>query len=165
MMTSKFNNLSMGSSLNSQCSPTIAQLPSDGAKKYEAIVLDFRERKIRKSSFPPYTPELNAIGERINRTMTEAAQFLLIQAHLSKRRRPFALKHAIYVRNRVWHSTVGDTSFSVLMSRKTSLRHVRVFGCTTFLLRLPRLSKFDARPVERVYLETPKHGVCRIRIR
>lgn len=83
---------------------------------------------------PPYTPELNGISERVNRTMVETSRALLIQADLPRCLWPFALKLVILVCNLVPHLSIGTTYFSVLSGEKPSLKHVRVFGGTAYVL-------------------------------
>lgn len=111
-----------------------------------------------KSFAPPYTPQLNGIAERINRTMVEAALSLLIQANLPSCLWPFALKYAISIRNRIPHSTVRATPYSIVTGDRPSLGMVRVFGCTAYMIRLPRGSKFESRALDGVYLETLTMG-------
>lgn len=72
---------------------------SDGAEEYKALREDYGGNAIETSFLPPYTPEHNAIAERINRSMVEAARALLIQANLPNRLWTFAIKHVMYVRN------------------------------------------------------------------
>ena len=145
------------------CGP-VAKLHSDGAQEYVALQKSLGGGEDNNSFSPPYTPELNGIAERVNRTMVEGALAMLIQADLPKCLWPFALKHVVYVRNRVLHSSVGATPFSVLTGEQPSLKNVRVFGCTAYVLRLPRGSKFESRAVEGVYLETLEHGVYKVLI-
>lgn len=94
--------------------------------------------------------------------MVEAARALLIQAKLPDCLWPFALKHVGFVRNRVPHATIGNTPYSIVTGAKPDLKHMRVFGCMAYVLRLPRGTKFEPRALERVYLETLEHGVYRI---
>ena len=117
-----------------------------------------------KSFSPPYTPELNGIAERVNRTMVEAALSMLIQANLPSCLWPFALKHGIHVRNRVPHSATGKTPYLVMTGHKPSLKHIRVFGCAAYVLRQPSGSKFESRAVEGVYLQTLDHGIYKVLI-
>ena len=142
----------------------INKLHSDGAKEYEALQNDLGGGDMDKSFAPPYTPQLNGIAERVNRTMIEAARSLLIQANLPRCLWPFALKHVVHVRNRVPHSAIGKTPFEALTGNKPSLKHVKVFGCAAYVLRKPRGTKFEPRAHEGVYLETLKHGVYRVLI-
>lgn len=45
---------------------------------------------------------------------------------------------------------------------KPSLKHVRVFGWATYVLRLPRGTKFESRAFEAIYLKTMDHGVYKL---
>jgi len=155
---------SMSSDINFYSSSAIQQLHSDGAEEYKALENYFGGSGISKSFSPPYTPEHNAIAERINRTLGDAARSLLIQANLPTCLWPFALKHVVYVRNRVQHSAIGKSPFEVVNGERPDLKHIRVFGCTAYALRLPRQSKFASRAIEGVYLETAEHGIFKILI-
>lgn len=141
---------------------TISKIHSDGAKEYVALQKDLGGVVGDNSFSPPHTPELNAIAERINRTMVEAARSSLLQASLPGCLWPFALKHVIYVRNRVPHSSVGATSYGIVTGEKPDMKHIRVFGCAAYVLRLPRGSKFESCALEGVYLETLEHGIYRV---
>jgi len=141
-----------------------SKLHSDGAKEYMALQKELGGDDEDNSFSPPYTPELNGIAERVNRTIVESALALLIQAKLPRCLWPFAVKHVTYVKNRVPHSTTGSTPYSVFTGNKPSLKHVRVFGCTAYVLRLPEGTKFEYRALEGVYLETLEHGIYRVLI-
>lgn len=142
--------------VNGDCPTTfsVRLLHSDGANEYKSLQKYLGEYGMGKSFSPPYTPELNAIAERINRTMVEGARSILIQANLPRCLWIFALKHVIFVRNWVPHSTTGTTPFSLLNGKRPNLKNVRLFGGTAYVLRLPPGSKFEARATEGVYLET-----------
>ena len=151
-----------GASINPNFHGPIAKIHSDGAKEYIALQNSLGGGEHNKSFSPPYTPELNAIAERVNRTMVEGALSMLIQANLPSCLWPYAVKHTIYVRNRVPHSGIGATPLESISGIEPSLKNLRVFGCTAYVLRLPRGSKFESRAVEGVYLETLDHGVFRV---
>ena len=140
----------------------ITKVHSDGAQEYLALQDSLGGGEENKSFSPPYTPELNGIAERVNRTMVEGALSMLIQANLPSCLWPFALKHAIHVRNRVPHSATGKTPYSMFVGEQPSLKHIRVFGCAAYVLRQPEGSKFQSRAIEGVYLETLEHGVYRV---
>ncbi len=153
---------SMSPEINFYSSSAIQKLHSDGAEEYKALENYFGGNRMSKSFSPPYTPEHNAIAERINRTLGDAVRSLLIQANLPPCLWPFALKHVIYVRNRVQHSAIGKSPFEVVTGGRPNLKHIRVFGCTASALRLPKQSKFASRAIEGVYLETDEHGIFKI---
>lgn len=68
---------------------------SDRAKEYLAWQNDFGGRILDISMSPPYTPELEASSERVNRTMVEVDRSLRTQAALRRRLWPFEIKHVV----------------------------------------------------------------------
>lgn len=62
------------------------------------------------------------------------------------------------------HSSVGATLFSIMTGHKPCLKHVRVFECTAYVLRLSRRPKFDYRAIEGVYLKIIELGIYRVLI-
>lgn len=120
----------------------IKRLHSDQAKEYIRLEKTM-EGYAEKSFSPPYTPEHNAIAERVNRTMVDSARSTLIQANLPYCLWPFALRHVVFVRNRVPHSTTKKAPFLAIHGKRPSLKNIKVFGCCAYVLRLPRLSKFE----------------------
>ncbi len=45
---------------------------------------------------------------------------------------------------------------------RPSLKHMKVFGCTAYALRVPPGTKFEARALEGVMLENLDHGVTKV---
>ena len=128
----------------------IVRVHSDGGKEYEK--LERLEDHLATYS-APYTPENNPISERGNRTLFDAARTLLIEADLPACFWPFAIKHVVYVRNRVRHATTGDSPYYMVTGEKPSLKNLKVFGCRAYVLILPTPSKFERRAEPGVLLE------------
>jgi len=137
---------------------------SDNAKEYVRLGKDLGGG-VDKSFAPAYTPELNAIAERVNRTIEDASRSMLIQANLPTCLWPFAVKHVVYVRNRVAHSTTNQTPYSLVTGEKPNLKNVRVFGCAAFVFKQPEGRKFDPRAIEGVLLEIMDHGVYKVLVK
>lgn len=114
------------------------KLYTDGAQEYIVLQNSLGGGEKDKSFSLLYTPELNEIAEPVNRTFVRGALAILIQANLPSCLWPFAVKHAIYFRNRVRHSATGDTPYSMFVGKDPSLKHVRLFGCKYFVLKLPK---------------------------
>lgn len=91
--------------------------------------------------------------------MVEATKAPLIQSKLPNCLRPYAFKHAYYVRNLVPHSAISVSSYAKLMNQILDLGDSRVFGYTAYVLRLPGTSKFESRVHKAIYSETVEHGV------
>jgi hypothetical protein len=77
--------------------------------------------------------ELGGIHERSMRTLAQIATCMLIQSHLPKKMWMYAIKHAAYLYNRLYHKSVGKTPYEVWTGRKPDVRHLRVFGCLVIL--------------------------------
>jgi hypothetical protein len=130
----------------------------DGAKEYEKLER-FEDHLATYSA--PYTPENNEISERGNRTLFDAARTLPIEADLPACFWPFAIKHIVYVRNRVRHATTGDSPDYMVTGEKPSLKNLKVFGCRAYVLILPTPSKVERRAEPGVLLECLSYGVCK----
>lgn len=142
----------------------IKRLHSDNAKEYLRLGTDLGGG-VDKSYAPPYTPELNAIAERVNRTIADASRSMLIQANLPTCLWPFAIKHVIYVRNRILHSATKQIPYTLVTGEKPNLKNVRVFGCAAFVLKKPEGTNFDARAAEGVLLEIMDYGVYKVLVK
>jgi hypothetical protein len=112
----------------------------DGGKEYEK--LERLEDHLAKYS-APYTPEKNPISERGNRTLLDAARTLLFEADLPACWWPFAIKHVLYVRNRVRHATTGNSPYYRVTGEKPSLKNLKVFGGRAYFLILPTPSNLS----------------------
>lgn len=60
------------------------------------------------------------------------------------------------------HSATGEKTYSVLFGKYPSLKHDRLFGYESFVLKIPKESEFKVRAVQGVYLATPDHSVYMI---
>ena len=134
----------------------IVRLHSDNAKEYKALE---RTQDHLATYSPTYTPELNAIAERVNRTIFDTARTLLIDAGIPICFWPFAVSHVAYVRNRVKHTTVGDCPYTVVTGNRPNMKNVRVFGCRAFVLVQPTPSKLEPRAEAGVLLSCKDHGM------
>ncbi|KAL4303488.1 hypothetical protein GQ457_10G006770 [Hibiscus cannabinus] len=95
----------------------------------------------------PYTPQQNGIVERHNRTVMAMTRSLLRSTHLPARFWGEAVRHAVYLLNRLPTRVLGNrTPFEALMGRRPHLTHLRVFGCVAYVKNTtPHLKKLDDR--------------------
>ena len=136
----------------------IGRIHSDYGLEY--VSLGKQHPDTVKTFSPPYTPELNGIAERINRTIVEPARSMLCQADLPECFWPYAVRQAVFVRNRVRHSTINASPYFLITGKKPSLKHLRVFGCAAYVLRLPQTGgKFAPRADEGTLLGSDEHGI------
>ncbi|CAI7901430.1 unnamed protein product [Closterium sp. NIES-54] len=93
---------------------------------------------IRHSLTMPYSPEMNGIAERANRTITETARGLLIEAGLPDYFWPDAVRSACVAKNRALTHVGADkwVPYVEWIGRKPKVDMLRVFGCMCMALVL-----------------------------
>ncbi|CAI7880004.1 unnamed protein product [Closterium sp. NIES-53] len=94
---------------------------------------------IRHSLTMPYSPEMNGIAERANRTIMETARGLLIEAGLPDYFWPDAVRSACVAKNRSLTHVVADkwVPYVEWIGRKPKVDMLRVFGCM-FMALVPK---------------------------
>jgi transposase InsO family protein len=110
----------------------VKTLRSDRGGEFLAGVLtDICEKAgIKRQFTAPYTPQQNGVVERRNRTVMEMARALLKSMKILGRYWGEAVRHAVYLLNRLPTRKLGDmTPHEAWSGRKPSLNHLRVFGC------------------------------------
>ncbi len=87
----------------------VAVFRSDGGGEYESVKVQsfFRESGIDHEVAPRYTPQLNGIAERINRTLVERTRCLLVSSGLNDSFWKEAMEYSVYIYNRTPHSSIG----------------------------------------------------------
>ncbi|CAI7884365.1 unnamed protein product [Closterium sp. NIES-53] len=90
-----------------------------------------KKNGIRHSLTMPYSPAMNGIAERANRTITETARGLLIEAGL-----PDAVRSACVAKNRALTHVKVDkwVPYVEWIGRKPKVDMLRVFGCMCMAL-------------------------------
>lgn len=93
----------------------------------------FSETGIELDAIPPYTPELNGIAERMNRTLVGAVRSMLIHAKMPKTFWAEALAHIADLSTRmIYPSTNSCNVYERVTGNKPRMDHIRVFGCIEF---------------------------------
>ena len=94
------------------------------------------------------TPEHNGVVERLNCTLLEKVRAMLHANGLPKFLWGEAVKHAIYLKNRMSTKALGGkTPFEVYYGNKPNLRGLPEFGCKVWV-HATEGSKLDGRAVE-----------------
>ena len=80
----------------------IKKLTTDNGKEYVSnqFAEFFRKEGIRRELSVEYTPQQNGVAERANRSLTEMARCMLLDAKLPKYLWAEAINTAAYIRNR-----------------------------------------------------------------
>lgn len=103
------------------------------------------EAGISRQFTAPYSPQQNGVVERRNRTMIEMARSLLKEMEMPLYLWGEAVRHSIYLLNRLPTRAVsGMTPYEAWSGKKPHLEHIRVFGCLAYM-KLPtvNLKKLD----------------------
>ncbi|CAI7909685.1 unnamed protein product [Closterium sp. NIES-54] len=95
-----------------------------------------KKNGIRHSLTMPYSPAMNGIAERANRTITETARGLLIEAGLPDYFWPDAVRSACVAKNRALTHVGADkwVPYVEWIGRKPKVDVLRVFGCMCMAL-------------------------------
>lgn len=92
----------------------------------------------------PYSPSQNGIAERRNRTWLELARAMMLARDLPQSLWAEAIKHAVYVRNRVPGSS-GVTPHELWFGQKPDVSHLRDWGCDVWIYAEKRPNKLAPR--------------------
>lgn len=115
----------------------IARLRCDNGGEYSSTEFSnfCKEKGVVIEYTPPYTPQLNGVSERMNRTLCEKAKAMLAEAELPKFLWSEALRTAAYLTNRTATVAVaGKTPAELWFNRKPDLSKLRIFGCRAWAL-------------------------------
>ncbi|CAI7734638.1 unnamed protein product [Closterium sp. NIES-53] len=115
-----------------------------------------KKNGIRHSLTMPYSPAMNSIAERANRTITETTRGLLIEAGLPDYFWPDAVRSACVAKNRAL-THVGAhkwVTYVEWIGRKPKVDMLRVFGCMCMALvpKHLRHNKLGAKAIWAVHL-------------
>ena len=113
-----------------------------------------REAGIVKITTPPYTPAQNGLAERANRTLTEAARCMLLDAGLGNQFWGFAILAAAHIINRMPSRVhAGQSPFEIWTGNKPGIGHLRVFGCPTHvLIPAENRRKLDSKSAQCIFI-------------
>jgi transposase InsO family protein len=105
------------------------------------------------------TPEQNGVAERMNRTLLEKARSMCLQAKTPKSMWTEAINTAAFLANRCpTQSRPNMTPFQLLLAKRPSLDHLRVFGCRVYILQKDKeLTKWASRASEGIFLGYDDH--------
>ncbi|CAI7756865.1 unnamed protein product [Closterium sp. NIES-53] len=119
-----------------------------------------KKNGIRHSLTMPYSPVMNGIAERANRTVTETAHGLLIEAGLPNYFWPDAVRSACVAKNRALTHVGADkwVPYVEWIGRKPKVDMLRVFGCMCMALvpKHLRHNKLGAKAIWAVHLGMAK---------
>ncbi|CAI7801190.1 unnamed protein product [Closterium sp. NIES-53] len=145
----------------------VKAIRTDGGGEFlsKEFSLWLKKNGIRHSLTMPYSPAMNGITERANRTITETARGLLIEAGLPDYFWPDAVRSACVAKNRALTLVGADkwVPYVEWIGRKPKVDMLRVFGCMCMALvpKHLRHNKLGAKAIWAVHLGmAQKQGVA-----
>ena len=116
-----------------------------------------KENGILSQWTPPYTPQLNGVSERRNRTLLDMVRSMMSHANLPKSFWGYALNTASYLLNHAPSKAVDSTPYEIWYKRKPNLKHLKVWGCPAFVKRVES-DKFDLKLDKCYFVGYPKEN-------
>ncbi|KAF8795392.1 Retrovirus-related Pol polyprotein like [Argiope bruennichi] len=109
-----------------------------------------RELGIKSERTTIFTPELNGVSERFNRSSMDAVRTLLQDSGLQPRFWAEALQNYVYTKNRCIHKlTEGKTLIEIWSGRKPSIKHCRIFGSLAYVY-VPKAYRNKLQPKAKI---------------
>lgn len=124
-----------------------------------------KENGIARQLTTPYSPQQNEVVERRNRTVLSTTRSMMKAMKLPLTFWVEALRHAIYILNRVPTKALKDkTPYEALYHTKPNPEYLRIFRCTTYAkITIPHLKKLDDRSIPMIYLGVEEGSkACRL---
>ena len=101
------------------------------------------------------TPQQNGVAERRNRTMLDMVRSMMSYSSFPLSFWGYALQTAVYILNVVPYKSIQHTPLELWSGRKPSLRHIRIWGCTTHVLK-GKTGKLEPRTKVCLFVGYPK---------
>ena len=109
----------------------------DGAREFatNSLQLFYEDEGIEQQTTVPYAHQTNGTAERAIRTIVTIGRSMIHHAKLDKCFWAKAAMTAIYIKNRLPSPKITHkTPFEIVYNSKPSVKHMRVFGCQTYIL-------------------------------
>ena len=117
--------------VENQTGKSIKTLRSDRGREYLSTVFTqyLKDNGILSQWTPPYTPQLNGVSERRNRTLLDMVRSMMSQAMLPISLWGYALETAAYILNKVPSKSVSSTPYEIWKKKKPDFKHIKAWGC------------------------------------
>lgn len=122
-------------------------------------IQDFcRQKGINIQYTIPYSPQSNGVSERMNRTIYNKARTLLLETGLPKYLWGEAVRCAVYQINRCPSSAINFNAPAKIMTGKSDLSKLKVFGSKAWAVTIPKKDKFERRAKEMRFIGYSPNG-------
>ncbi|GBM22349.1 Copia protein [Araneus ventricosus] len=115
---------------------SVKRIRCDNAKEYVSGELQkvARNAGVEIDPCPPYTPQLNGVAERMNRTLFGKVRAILYDSKLPKSCWGYAIQTSAFLHNRIPCTSINDcTPYELKYSTKPDLSKIRIFGCDAYV--------------------------------
>ncbi|GJS04091.1 putative RNA-directed DNA polymerase [Tanacetum coccineum] len=106
---------------------------------------------------PPRTPQLNGVAKRRNRTLLDMVRSMMCRATLPISFWGYTLETTTHILNLVPTKKVSNTPFETWKGKRTSLGHIKIWGCEIFVRREAQ-DKLEARSKKCLFIGYPKES-------
>jgi hypothetical protein len=118
------------------------------------------EHGVDQYFFAPCVPQQNEVMEWKNCTLFEMARMMLNEHKTPRRFWADAISTACYISNQIFlRSILRLTPLELRFSWKSSVSHLRPFGCKCFVLRCGNLDKFESHSSNDILLGYTPHDI------
>ena len=144
-----------------QTGKSIKQLRSDRGGEYLKFQEFLKANGIIHQKTPPYTPQLNGVSERRNRTLLDMVRSMMSRTTLPKSFWGFALETASLIINNVPSKSVSKIPYELWTGRRSNLNYLRAWGCAAWV-KLHDPTKLEPRSQRCIFIGYPKDsfGYC-----
>ncbi|GBL87869.1 Retrovirus-related Pol polyprotein from transposon TNT 1-94 [Araneus ventricosus] len=137
--------------------PSVKKIGRDNGKEY-MLMCEFlkfeNEAGIKIDPSPSYTPCLNGVAERANRSLLEKGRAMIFESNLPKMFWGFEVLTAVYINNRMPNTSIDcHTPYYFKYNNHPDLKNLRAFGCDsyTFIPKSKR-RKLDERCKKMIFI-------------
>ncbi|KAJ9563088.1 hypothetical protein OSB04_008248 [Centaurea solstitialis] len=125
------------SEVQNQLDRKIKFLRSDRGGEYLSLEFDshLRECGIVSQLTPPYTPQMNGVSERRNRTLLDMIRSMMCRSTLPVSFWGHALVTAANILNKVPTKSVEKTPYELWTGKKPKLSFLKIWGCEVYVKR------------------------------
>ncbi|KAJ9561413.1 hypothetical protein OSB04_006573 [Centaurea solstitialis] len=107
---------------------------------------------------PPYTPQMNGVSERRNRTLLDMVQSMMFHSTLPVSFWGHALKTAAHILNRAPTKSVERTPYELWKGKKPKMSFLKIWGCEVYVKR-PTSEKLKPKSDKCFFVGYPKTTV------
>ncbi|KAJ9562043.1 hypothetical protein OSB04_007203 [Centaurea solstitialis] len=146
--------------VQNQLDRKIKFLQSDRGGEYLSQEFDnhLMECGIVSQLTPPYTPQMNGVSERRNRTLLDMVRSMMCRSSLPVSFWGHALETSAHILNRVPTKSVEKTPYKIWKGKKPKLSFLKIWGCEVYVER-PTSEKLKPKSDKCFFVGYPKTTV------